>query len=160
MNGPCERTGSVSLRGQPERRFRFAKTHRPGNRYVGGRARTAFIGRQFKDREMHRENSPVKLADSIVAPILLVHGEDDRVVDIAQSKAMAKALARHDKPPKFIILEDGDHHLRLQRNRHLFARELMSFLAEHLAGESQAVREFSPAQDAPQETPTDPHSPQ
>ena len=41
---------------------------------------------------MLANNSPVNLAVNLNAPVLLVHGEKDRVVDIRQSKKMAKVF--------------------------------------------------------------------
>ena len=52
------------------------------------------IGRAWGDRERLRATSPALQAERIRAPVLLVHGSADRVVPVAQSDGMAKALKR------------------------------------------------------------------
>ena len=51
------------------------------------------------------------------APILLIHGKDDTVVPIEQSKAMQRALERAHKPVKLIQLESEDHWLSHEQTR-------------------------------------------
>lgn len=76
--------------------------------------------------------SAISKVDIIKAPILLVHGEEDRIVHIDQSRDMAEALRKHNKDYKYVELEAGDHHLSIQRNRHAFFEEMDAFLSKHL----------------------------
>jgi len=55
--------------------------------------------------------SPARLAEQADAPILLIHGRDDTVVPIEQSRAMEAALRRAGKPVQFIELNGEDHWL-------------------------------------------------
>lgn len=98
------------------------------NQYVGGKYWTRRIGRLWNDREMLRENSPALRADSIKVPVLLFHGENDRVVNIDQSKRMVSGLKRQDKNYKYIELGEGTHYLDVGDNRVTFLREVESFL--------------------------------
>jgi dipeptidyl aminopeptidase/acylaminoacyl peptidase len=76
--------------------------------------------------------SPCRQVDKINIPILLVHGENDRTVAIEQSRKMAKNLERENKVFTFIELEDGNHHLENQANRHKFFSAMDAFLDKYL----------------------------
>ncbi len=97
--------------------------------YIGGRAGTRHIGNLWKDRKMLRANSPARLAENVQAPVLLIHGEDDRVVDVKQSREMRRELRRADKDVTYIELPKGDHYLSLYGNRLRFLQETETFLA-------------------------------
>jgi len=100
------------------------------NNYIGGKYATRHIGRLWNDRQMLRENSPTTLAEQIDVPVLLFHGENDRVVSFAQSKRMVRALKRARKPYTFIAFAEGNHHLSNRANRLQFLSEMETFLAE------------------------------
>jgi dipeptidyl aminopeptidase/acylaminoacyl peptidase len=67
------------------------------------------IGDPDKDSQRLREASPVQLADKIKIPVLLIHGTEDFVVPIAQSRAMKKALDRAGRKTELIELEKEGH---------------------------------------------------
>jgi dipeptidyl aminopeptidase/acylaminoacyl peptidase len=98
------------------------------------------IGDDYDDLEAR---SPYYNAESIKTPILLVHGEEDRIVPPLHSRYMADELEDLDKVFKYVELESGDHHLSIQRNRHLFFKEMDAFLDAHLkpakSGETMAA---------------------
>lgn len=86
--------------------------------------------------------SPAHSATTIRAPILLLHGTDDTVVPIAQSRTMARALDAAKKPYEFVELPGDDHSLNASVTRVKMATELEKFLAKHLsapAGAAQAA---------------------
>lgn len=106
---------------------------RSKRRYIGGEFTTRFIGDLWKDRDMLAENSPVNLAAQISVPVLLVHGEDDRIVSVKQSRAMHKAMQkRGGSKVTYVELPGGDHSLTNYANRITFAEESTRFLANHL----------------------------
>ncbi|WP_426037804.1 alpha/beta hydrolase family protein [Brevundimonas sp. DC300-4] len=74
------------------------------------------------------ERSPVKLAEQAGAPILLLHGRDDSVVPIDQSRIMATALRRAGKPVEFVELEGEDHWLSRGDTRQRMLTETVDFL--------------------------------
>lgn len=78
------------------------------------------------------ETSPLHQASRITAPLLLFHGEKDRVVPASQSRSMARALDKAQKEYIYIELPDGDHYLSNEENRLLVFKEMESFLARHL----------------------------
>ena len=83
-------------------------------------------------RERLRQVSPVNFADQVEAPVLLLHGDDDTVVDIRQSKLMERALKRADKSVKLVTLKGEDHWLSVQETRVELLREIEGFLAQHM----------------------------
>jgi dipeptidyl aminopeptidase/acylaminoacyl peptidase len=53
--------------------------------------------------------SPDMLAAHADAPILLIHGQDDTVVPIDQSRGMESALRQAGKPVELVVLPTADH---------------------------------------------------
>jgi len=75
--------------------------------------------------------SPSRLAEGADAPILLLHGRDDVVVPIAQSRVMAEALRRAGKPHEFVELDGEDHWLSRADTRTRMLTESMRFIEAH-----------------------------
>jgi dipeptidyl aminopeptidase/acylaminoacyl peptidase len=72
--------------------------------------------------------SPARLADQVEAPVLLIHGRDDTVVPIEQSRIMAAALRRAGKPVEMIELNGEDHWLSRADTRIRMLTETVRFL--------------------------------
>lgn len=75
--------------------------------------------------------SPRKFAARADAPILLIHGLDDTIVDFEQSAKMADALKDEGKPYRLVELEGEDHWLSLAATRKQMLSETMAFVQEH-----------------------------
>lgn len=90
------------------------------------------IGDRWDDSGRLRDTSPANNVDAIAIPILLMHGENDRVVPVDQSKLMAKRLKKENKPYKLVIFEGGDHNLSFEKNRIRALTELEAFLEKHI----------------------------
>jgi dipeptidyl aminopeptidase/acylaminoacyl peptidase len=102
----------------------------------GGESMTAdywqlSIGNRAEDREAIRAVSPAFLADRVRAPILLLHGTDDSVVPIDQSRRMERALNAAGRNVRFVELRGDDHYLSDAPTRIQMLRELETFLAQH-----------------------------
>lgn len=67
------------------------------------------IGDPDKDEQKLREVSPLQLVDRIKVPVLLIHGTDDGIVPIAQSRAMKKALDKSGRKTELIEIEKEGH---------------------------------------------------
>jgi dipeptidyl aminopeptidase/acylaminoacyl peptidase len=65
--------------------------------------------------------------------VLLIHGRDDTVVPITQSRTMERSLAAAGKSVRLVELEGEDHWLSSPRTRLQTLQLLGDFLAEHLA---------------------------
>lgn len=72
--------------------------------------------------------SPVNFADKIKAPVLLVHGTDDRQVEIKHSYQMRDALQKAKKDVTFVELPSEDHFLLNEKNRIDTFRAMDAFL--------------------------------
>lgn len=95
------------------------------------------IGDSKTEAEKLRAISPVNYASEFQAPVLLIHGKDDTVVPIKQSKLMYKALKKFDKPVEFSILKGEDHWLSNSATRLQMLTEIESFLNRHNPADPQ-----------------------
>ncbi|MCR9080315.1 MAG: S9 family peptidase [Hyphomonadaceae bacterium] len=93
------------------------------------------IGDRREDREKLKDISPVNFTDRVQAPVLLLHGDDDDVVPIEQSRVFYEALRASGKDVKFVELTDEDHWMSTGDGRMTVATEVNAFLSQHLAGE-------------------------
>lgn len=89
------------------------------------------IGDPKSQREKLTAISPINFANSVEAPVLLIHGKDDTVVPIRQSTAMYKALKKADKPVEFVTLKGEDHWLSRTETRLALLKEVDKFLDQH-----------------------------
>lgn len=88
----------------------------PSN-FINGQDANYFVGVREKERMVegsleHRiasEASPITHVTSDDAPILLVHGDADAVVDISQSEVMYAKLKSAGVPSKLLRVEQGGH---------------------------------------------------
>jgi acetyl esterase/lipase len=72
--------------------------------------------------------SPAYLAAAVDKPLLLIHGKDDTVVPLEQSRVMAEAMRRAGKPVEMIELPGEDHWLSRADTRQQMLRETVRFL--------------------------------
>ncbi|WP_304180111.1 S9 family peptidase [Phenylobacterium aquaticum] len=75
--------------------------------------------------------SPVRQAARADAPILLIHGLDDTVVPIEQSKMMEKALKAAGKPVEFVTMAGEDHWLSKEPSRKAMLAAAVAFVEKH-----------------------------
>ena len=95
------------------------------------------IRQQFgANKKILRENSPINLVDDIRIPVLLAHGDGDRVVSVQQSRRMYKAMQRAGKSAIYLELEGGNHYLSDESDRIELFRAMDSYLQRHLAKQS------------------------
>jgi dipeptidyl aminopeptidase/acylaminoacyl peptidase len=72
--------------------------------------------------------SPSRLADKVSIPLLLIHGRDDTVVPIEQSRMMISALRDADKPARLVEMPGEDHWLSRGGTRLAALEETIAFL--------------------------------
>lgn len=91
------------------------------------------IREQFgNDSEQLKKSSPVRAADKIKIPILLIHGNDDAVVPVEQSRIMADELKDQHKVYEYVELEHGSHHLDYMPHRKQTFEAMAAFLKKYL----------------------------
>jgi dipeptidyl aminopeptidase/acylaminoacyl peptidase len=78
--------------------------------------------------------SPAHHVERVQAAVLLIHGRDDAVVPIGQSRGMERALRAAGKTVQFVELEGEDHWLSDAPTRLQTLLALEAFLAQHLGG--------------------------
>ena len=75
--------------------------------------------------------SPRQQAARASAPILLIHGRDDTVVEFRQSSVMADALKNAGKPYRLVELDGEDHWLSKSETRHRMLADSIAFVTQH-----------------------------
>ncbi|MGF1454106.1 MAG: alpha/beta hydrolase family protein [Alphaproteobacteria bacterium] len=90
------------------------------------------LGAAWDDRDVQRKLSPADNAEAITAPVLLIHGREDLVVEYRQARAMDRALRRAGKEVTFVSLDGDDHFLSQSETRIAAMQAVESFLARHL----------------------------
>ncbi len=83
--------------------------------------------------ELYREASPIVYVDEDACPFFLVHGEEDDIVPIAQSKALEVALQEQGVPCEFHRFE-GEAHGFTMRNWPRIVELYLDFLTRRLGG--------------------------
>ena len=87
------------------------------------------------------ENSPILHVEKMAIPLLLVHGDVDRLVTIEHSRELAAALKSSNKAYIYIEQTNGNHHLSLESHRIEFFEAMDEFLAKHLSSNRVAANE-------------------
>jgi dipeptidyl aminopeptidase/acylaminoacyl peptidase len=90
------------------------------------------IGDPDADKEAIDAVSPARLAAQFKAPVLLIHGTEDRIVDPAQSDKMESALKAAGKQVTYIRIKGDDHGLVNPDSRKTALTALSEFLAKYL----------------------------
>lgn len=97
------------------------------------------IGDLHANPEKFDQVSPLKHAARIMAPVLLMHGEDDRRVPLAHGKKMKKALEAAGKQVQWLTFEDEGHGLRYVASEKIYYQTMLEFLDKHI-GKSSAAK--------------------
>src|SRR5262249_34942237 len=75
--------------------------------------------------------SPAQHAAKAEAPVLLIHGENDSVVRIDQSRLMERALKAAGKPVEFVVMPGEDHWLSSETTRQIMLEKSLAFVQKH-----------------------------
>lgn len=90
------------------------------------------IGDPRTEREKPDEISPAKAAAYCKAPVLLIHGKDDTVVPIRQSRIMEDALKHAGKEVTLVELKGEDHWLSDGETRIETLRAMAGIVDRHI----------------------------
>ena len=82
--------------------------------------------------QMVAATSPLQNVDAVRSPILLIHADRDRVVELEQSEKMAAGLKAAGKAVEFLTIKDDDHGLAKSASRTQMLEALGAFLAKNL----------------------------
>jgi len=96
--------------------------------FLGGGARGDWLREQAPDL---KNVSPLNFPEAFSIPLLLVHGDEDRVVPPLHSKVMAQKLKAAGKDVTYIVQPEADHHFSRTEDRLEFLKALEAFLTKH-----------------------------
>ena len=109
-------------------------THKFESRYL-----FSLIGPYPEEAQRYWSRSPINFTDGISCPMLLLQGDEDRVVPPAQAEIMVDALKRKSLPYAYVVFEGEQHGFRkAESNRRALESEL-SFYAQVLGFERDDV---------------------
>ena len=100
------------------------------------------IGDRFSDRAKLRETSPIFNAAKIRIPVLIVHGENDKIVSVTHAHRMREVGGN----AQTVLIEGADHSLNNPSHRARFMRVLEEFL-EYNIGPVSDQAAFAPQSD-------------
>ena len=98
-----------------------------------------FLKTREEDPESYRRASPISYCDAGDAPVLLIHGTGDDVVDVSQSRTFAAALAKGGVEHELIEIPAAPHTFDLDYEPFDVKGTVFRFLDTHLKG-SKATR--------------------
>ena len=84
------------------------------------------------DSDKLEQRSPINFTDKVNIPVLLIHGEKDRIVDVRHSRRMYEELKDSEKDVNYIELKNGNHYLAIEDNRIKTLSAIESFLEKNL----------------------------
>jgi dipeptidyl aminopeptidase/acylaminoacyl peptidase len=98
-----------------------------------------FIGATRAGDPVFEAFSPARHADRLSAPLLLIHGAIDTIVQPEQSRIMQNAARRAGKSVQLITLKGEDHNLSRGATRQEMLRAIADFLRLHLPADASAA---------------------
>jgi dipeptidyl aminopeptidase/acylaminoacyl peptidase len=97
--------------------------------FINKNSRKELLG---NDIDQLKKTSPARMVDKVKIPILLIHGKDDTVVPVDQSRIMAQELKAQKKVYEYIELEGGSHHFDYFPHRKQTFEAMEAFLKKYL----------------------------
>jgi len=94
----------TSLYGVADLEGLLADTHKFESRYLDG-----LIGAHPEQAERYRERSPIHHASDINVPLLVLQGDEDKVVPPSQSEAIVKAVAAQGLAHAYVLFKGEQH---------------------------------------------------
>ncbi|MBW8815801.1 MAG: S9 family peptidase [Caulobacterales bacterium] len=92
---------------------------------------TRFVGAKDGRDPVLTEISPVAHIDQVSIPVMLIHGKDDSVVPLEQSRIMAEALQKAGKPVELVVEPGEDHWLSRGETRLQMLTSTMAFVEKY-----------------------------
>lgn len=104
-------TAGCSLYGVADLTALAGDTHKFESRYLDG-----LVGRFPEDESIYKERSPIESIDTLSCPILLLQGDEDKIVPPNQAKMMHAALLEKGIPTCLKMYEGEQHGFRMAEN--------------------------------------------
>ncbi len=97
----------TSLYGVTDLRALAHDTHKFESRYLD-----RLIGPYPQDEALYLQRSPITHANRITAPVLFLHGSEDKVVPLSQAKEMVQKLRANGQNPELHVYQGEGHGFR------------------------------------------------
>lgn len=122
-----------SVSGRSDLSSRLAPLERSvdGRKSINMRYFQRFFGVKSSDDPLLDAISPAMQAGRVSAPLQLIHGKDDTVVPVEQSRLMRDAMAKAGKPLEYLELPGEDHWLSRPATRIAMLEAQVAFLEKH-----------------------------
>ena len=98
---------------------------------------SASIGELGTDSDALKSTSPARNAEAFQAPVLLIHGKDDTVVQPEQSRKMRAALENAGKSVQLLEFNSTDHWLSTTDMRLQTLKAVSAFVETHIGAANQ-----------------------
>ena len=85
-----------------------------------------------EDKEEMKKNSPLHNIDKLKAPVFLVHGKKDWLVDEKHFHVMKKALTEKGHPLETMLVKKEGHGFANEKNRVEYLKRVETFLAKYI----------------------------
>jgi len=104
-------TAGCSLYGVADLTALAGDTHKFESRYLDG-----LVGRFPEDENIYKERSPIESIDTLSCPILLLQGDEDKIVPPNQAEMMHAALLEKGIPTCLKMYKGEQHGFRKAEN--------------------------------------------
>jgi len=92
-----------------------------------------FKGPPWKNRELYRKFSPHLLAEKMKTPTLVIHGQLDYRLDVAEGLQLFTTLQRQNVPSKFLYFPDEGHWVTKPQNSQLWYKTVNEWVDQWCA---------------------------
>jgi dipeptidyl aminopeptidase/acylaminoacyl peptidase len=96
------------------------------------------FGSPLADEANWRRQSPHLRADSLRAPMLVIHGARDQRVSLGNAQALWTDLQIREVPSRMLIFPDENHWILKPQNARIWNQTVFAFLDEHVLGKDFA----------------------
>ena len=81
---------------------------------------------------MYRQFSPLSHLNKNDPPVLIIHGQDDTIVEVQHSRVLSEALAKLEIEHELEIIQGAGHGFGIELAENNILATLLSFLKRHL----------------------------
>lgn len=108
----------------------------------------SLVGPYPQEAQLYAQRAPINHLDKLNCPVLILQGDEDKVVPPAQSEVVVNELARRGVPHAYILFEGEQHGFRQEANIIRALESSLAFYAKVFGFHSQVpVLELSSRQD-------------
>jgi dipeptidyl aminopeptidase/acylaminoacyl peptidase len=122
----------VSFAGVADIEYMFNDSSDTNANSIGRELMRSRVGDVKQKIDQFDRVSPLKHADQIMVPVLLMHGDEDKRVPISHGEKMKAALEKNNKIYQWTVFEGEGHGLRYVASQNKYFKTLLEFFAKYL----------------------------